>query len=374
MSDPYANYLNSLSTQISFYNSAVTTTIGLASCLVSALIFFFNRSLNRTNMGYLYGWLSVLNFLALVPEYVFTGFLPGVSIALINASDAMCKLALYSIRVTTHMSSFWQAYISCERYIQMRYPTKATLLKRKSFINVVLVSLLLLICSINGINFLYGFTDFLVGSVTISSNRTVPFNDTFSSSQLVNITVPIVIKICSVSQINAFISDMVSAAMRTWLPFVFIITFNVLSIRLLVQSGRRVAGTAQAFNDSRSRREKEFSRTVNKLSLIFFLLNFPLSISWVLLNFYRTFMPNPLPLNLAILSMLNRVGLVLAYWHQSLTLVINILFNNAFRSEFMRLIGCRSLLKDASTTAAQERSITQNQQQQQQQTGKKSPN
>ena len=291
------NNLNAVSSAIGFYSSAILTSIGIVGCTISSTIFFFNKPLNKTSMGYLYGWLSLFSLSSLLTDYFLT-FLNSVidNLNLMSTSANLCRLMYYFIRICPHLASWFNLYY--------------TLVSR---------------------------------TITLTQNQTTAANETI----LVNRT--ITSGSCTIPSAASFAADIVSAAMRTWLPFVFIILFNLLAIRALNESGKR-AQTAHT-SDARTRREKEFAQVVLKLSLIFFLMNFPLSASWVISNCYKAIAQPQSQFTLACLNLFSRCSLVSAYAYQSLTIYLNFTFNSIFKREIIKLV-CRGSRNDGTTTTA----------------------
>lgn len=349
----YVNYLSTVMPTMAFYSSAILTPFGLLGCILSAIIFFANKTLNKTNMGYLYGWLAVFSLFSLLTEYILGGFVTGLPnmISFSSISNVTCKLNIFLIRICPHMASWFQAYITFDRFIQLKYPSKAFMFKKKRTINVFIALMVLFVCAVNMSNLFNSIVEIQISSSSSSiQNRTIQLNDstTLPSAKTNMTNQTTTIKFCTASSQVSFASDIISAAMRTWLPFVLIASFNVMSIRLLTESGKRA--NLQISNDARSRREKDFTRVVLKLSFIFFAMNFPLSAVWVILNCYRSFTsPATSALVIACINIASRCSMILAYGYQSLTFYLNFTFNITFRGEVLKFFGKKLDLDELST-------------------------
>ena len=341
-----AAYLNYIISQIGLYFSGILEPIGIISCLICAAVFFLNKNLNKTNMGILYGYLSAVTFSSMLADYLvgnFLLYLPSFS-PFMNRSDTWCQTSYFLLRVTAHSASWLQAYISFDRLVQIKYPAKMSLLKNKLYINLVVLTLISLIFLANMGNWFLFVRETTKTDAAASIQNQTSFYDERKNQTTTNETIwlnrtRVVSRACSGSAQVLLVTDVMSSVMRTWFPFVFLITFNVWSIRLLSASSKRVQATSTSSpNEARSRREKEFTRTVHKLSAIFFFTNFPLSASWVCLNFYRSFAPDPSPTVIAGLGVMVRSTLALANGYQASTFFINLAFNKLFRQELLHQI------------------------------------
>ena len=148
---------------------------------------------------------------------------------------------------------------------------------------------------------------------------------------------------CAIDLHVAFVNDMISATFRTWIPFGIIFVFNFKAIACVRESRRRARSVTINNNNStnHNRREREFFLTMIRMSALFFVCHFPLSISWIVVNCYRTLWISASPIVIAHLNMFNRISLLISYWYLSSTLLINILFNKLFRRRLFSYFYCR---------------------------------
>ena len=126
-SSDYVKYLNSLNSGFTYY----CMWIILPTCIVGNLIslFIYSRpNLNKkTNTGFLYSWLCLLNILTLIYYSV------------VYRGNAMFKYTLYLpcgmddyIRRTALNSITWMQVVIClDRFVMVIYPTKTAFMSKK---------------------------------------------------------------------------------------------------------------------------------------------------------------------------------------------------------------------------------------------------
>lgn len=352
----YMSYLSSITNAIAFYSSAIINPIGILFSIIAAVIFFSSKSLNKTNMGYLYGLLSLSaafslsldfllsSFVNLLPYFGALTFLAG---PLSFQNNTWCRLSYYLTRLSSQMFSWLHAYISFDRLIQLKFPARFNWWNSRLVINFILLVILLLIVFINWPNLNYYVADVALATL----NQTISIRN--GSQLLYNRTVPIVIttKYCLSDQSNSLASDLISASMRTWIPLALIVLFNALTTRSLAKSSVRVNSKS---NQARQRRERKFTRTVMKMSFIFFGFNFPLSVSWIVLNAYRACCSSTAAtVGIVEILLFNKLTIIIANLYQAKTALFSLIFNSLFRKEMKMRVKCQKQIANGSTSFVQ---------------------
>ena len=309
------SYLTNITNALAFYCSAIINPIGIVCSLMAALVFFSSQSLNKTNMGYLYGLLSLFSALSLAVDFMLAAFF--------NLLPLFTPLSFLLSGPLTIQNN-----------------------------NCILLGIALLIGLINWSNLTYYVTDVRLATL----NQTISFRN---GSIVLNrtILVPITVKYCLTDQSNALQSDLVSGSMRTWLPLVLIMLFNALTTRSLAVSRLKVIAPANSNNSiankARHRREKNFTRTVMKMSIIFFVFNFPLSVSWIALNAYRACCSSTAAsLGTVEILLFNKITIIMANLYQAMTTLFSLIFNTLFRREMKSRMSCDSSGTNGSTSFA----------------------
>ena len=124
------NYLMSLlsaSNTILYYPFLVTFPIGIV-CNVFSFYIYTRPNLNKkTNTGFLYAWLCLLNIFFIL-YYVFvsqSGSLFGYTVTL------PCGLVIYLYRIAFCLIPWMQVIISFDRFIVVMYPLKKHVMSKK---------------------------------------------------------------------------------------------------------------------------------------------------------------------------------------------------------------------------------------------------
>lgn len=136
---------------------------------------------------------------------------------------------------------------------------------------------------------------------------------------------------CSADWELLFVSDMLGAAFRTWLPIVAISVLNVLTIRVLLKSKRKLKLTDL-------KKENQYTVTLFAMNILLVVLSLPLSIAYIMTNLFRFFPDSSTSDYLARLNFFFSISLSLAYLYQSLTFFVVLLFNMHFRRELLKLL------------------------------------
>ena len=123
----YIAYLNNVSNGISFYYLMITVPIGLIGNTVSFYIYTRPNLNRKTNTGFLYAWLCVLNILSIL-QYA---FLTRSSVLFGYTPTFPCGLINYMRRTTFNWISWMQVYISFDRFVSVLYPMRVVLMSKK---------------------------------------------------------------------------------------------------------------------------------------------------------------------------------------------------------------------------------------------------
>lgn len=127
MSSTYTAYLNSISNSLGYYYLIVTLPAGIVFNLVS--IYIYSRPLlnRKTNTGFLYAWLCIINLLSIM-QYTFitkSTLLFGYRVSL------ACGLSNYLRRGIFNLVSWMQVVISFDRFVSVFYPIKGHIMSKK---------------------------------------------------------------------------------------------------------------------------------------------------------------------------------------------------------------------------------------------------
>ena len=240
----YAQFLSKLSTDINNNFLIASSAIGIPSNLFS--IFIFARLINtKTNMGFLYVWQTVIDFLLLTLNlFVFRSqVIFGKSLS--SQGEFACRFIQILRRFFTTSSSWIPVMITFDRFIFVCYGNNQRLkfMKRKRTLTGFILVVFVLIIIFNIPSLFYYIS--LTGSCT--------------SSALLDI-----------------IADTINIVLRTFLPFGVMLILNVIMIRKIFDASRTT------FKQNRlSKKESHFTVAVMAYDVYFFVLNFPLCIYYI---------------------------------------------------------------------------------------------
>lgn len=327
------NLFETLNERLSFYNLCIIVPFGFIGCVLSSLMFFTNKQMNKTTMGLLFGLFSASNALSLVCENIFIDHSTSIHFNL--SGHFFCRINSFLAKIFPQFASWLQCYMALDRLVLIKYTNRFTLFKKgSSFVYLVLISLFAFVCLANVTNFFY----FSTKTIAHSSNES---SSSSSSSSIYNNASTIFIEnqlFCTSSTIVAFISGIVDVLMRCWIPFAFLGIFILKSLRFISRSNKReLMLTVQAFA-LRSKRQIELTRTIRIQNFLFFFFHFPLSVSLFIFTFNKLFNngeENGIVLS-SKLKFYTKCSILMASIFQSATFLINLKFNKTFRREFSK--------------------------------------
>jgi hypothetical protein len=300
-----ANSIDSLSRDISTYFAWSLPHVGVMLNLFSIFI-FTRKSLNKTNMGYLYLWQTCIDIVLLLSYvHIFRRASAVFGYDFPFESNLLCKLVIFFRRFILHASSWLSVYITFDRFVYVYLPSKFAFFKSRSKITMVLALMLGLILLIDIENLFF-----------------------YLDSKVINHAAR---KVCTATPFVNALSDMVSITMRTYIPLTLMLVFDVLIIKKLHESKHRSKNITQ-------KKENQYTINVMLLNCIFFLFNFPLSIVYILKNII-TFSGIDLPGEAKVkFNFILNLTINIAFLTQSLSFFINLTFNKLYRTEFAYLI------------------------------------
>ena len=127
MSSQYINYLNSIGNTVLYYPVLVTLPIGLIGNVFSFYIFTRPNCNKKTNTGFLYAILCLLNLLFML-YFVFV--LRSANLFRYTVS-LPCGLLQYLLRLAFCFAPWMQVIICLDRFIVVVYPLKKHIMSKK---------------------------------------------------------------------------------------------------------------------------------------------------------------------------------------------------------------------------------------------------
>lgn len=295
-------YLSKLSTNINNYLSIILPAIGIPCNLISIFIFWRLRK-NKSNMVFLGIFQSlvdtILLFLVLI---VFRSeFTIGLNVA--NQSNIICKLVIFIKRYIYIASSWMLVLITFDRviFVLYRYENEFRFMKNKLILTALIFALLFILGLFNLPNVFF-YTD----------KKSV----------------------CTSGSIINIVTDIVSIIFRTFLPFAFMVVFNLLMIQRIFKSSRN-----KFKQTNLSRKEFQLTFAVMAFDCYFFIVNSPLSLFYILydVNHYSGTIVNNTMFK-AQYALANVLTSDFSFFQQTFSLFMHLIFNKLFRSELINFI------------------------------------
>src|SRR5579883_3034452 len=124
----YAAYLSSVNTTFLYYSLWLIWPVAVVGNLVSLYIYTRPNLNKKTNTGFLYGWLCVINVIAVL-EYTFV--YRSQSLIGYKILTYPCGFEIYLHRTFLNSIAWMQVLISLDRFVVIMYPRKAKWFNRK---------------------------------------------------------------------------------------------------------------------------------------------------------------------------------------------------------------------------------------------------
>ena len=301
----YYNNLNILVTNIFLI---VTSAIGIPGNLISILV--FSRLIRqKSNMGLLCTWQSLIDLFLLVISLVFTRgsrlFFDGV---VFNWSDGWCKAWSFWRRYSLHLPSWVALITTFDRFTFVLYENRRFKFMRDKRIVCLIILVTFLVLALLNYPNIYAY---------------IPPN-------AIGMT-------CTGSFAVVLTTDIISGLLRTFIPMTLMLIFNYRIFREMRCSRGRATSTSSGL----SHRERHFTRAVIFTDVVFFITKLPLFVCLILYDAYYFTGVLPASLYLTSLSgLLNGIFIDISYVDQIFSFFMHLAFNKLFRKELVVLIKC----------------------------------
>lgn len=315
------NYYNKLSDQINFYFSTVIIPIGILLNSLTILVFTFgekskinvNSNITLLNIGH-----CTYDTLALLNSILFSQMLPSIGINVMNYSLSNC-LALNWWRRTIGQATSWlQVVLTFERFVSVVYVNRFTFFKSKFVVIGILFSTFTILGFVN----IGQFWFYIEAKQSVNNTANMTAN-----------------QVCTSSNSVALATDLINVFFRFLIPFIVMLTMNILLSRSLFRSKKRTNAKSQQLSNSASfKRERNYTITIIGFNCVFFVLNIPWAIWYVLSHIQQAGLALQSSLDRAAINLLNSIVFSIFYLNNSSSFILNICFNRWFRQQFLFLI------------------------------------
>jgi hypothetical protein len=287
-----------INSQLNYYFFSIAIPVGTFFNTLAILVFSRPR-LNRTNVGFVSrclacGNIATLLFMVLVNSDLFFSF------DFNTCSDASCAFITYTRKVVRELSPAIETLFTVDRFINVVHPGTRHFLQRNRNIALTILLIIASLMLFNISNVFY-FVE--------RRNSSAPLASTCSSNMPVFLT-----------------SDITRKLLMFFIPVGVMLTLNCLMVRKLKESRLRSHGTNR-------KKECDFNRTLMLLNIIFVLLNFPVSLLFIVKDGYLYTVGGGVDHGFLVINFLFNLSLNLPIVYNASFFFLNYLSNRIFREE-----------------------------------------
>nr|QVK45685.1 G protein-coupled receptor [Proales similis] len=310
---------------LSFYFTVVLQPIGLLLNLAN-LIVFSRKRLNKTNMGFLYRCQTLIDLVLVSYNLFVAGSIYLFGETFVYLSDFACRFGVFSRQAVVHFSSWMTVIITFDRFMFIRFASQFGKMKKRPSLLLIITLTIALVCLANSTNLAYSLqlTESTVANQTVTRRS------------------------CSSDLALRTVSNLTSVFLRTLAPMGVMVVLNAIMIHHIRQSKSRIRGGSSS---KEQRRENAFARVVIIQDLIFFAINFPVAICYIVSNLltFKLLAFEPVPR--IMFSLAFQVSVLFSLFYQTFSFVSYFLFNRLFRNEVLLLLCPKLASVDLNTTA-----------------------
>jgi hypothetical protein len=309
--DPYSQNLSVLSIRINTISLFILCPLGILLGIVCLLI-YCRKSLNKTNMGFLYFWQSMADIFLLSATLFLGQSMEIFGVYFTVQAQFFCKFFGLMSRFVAHISSWMTVYICFDRFMFVYFPTKSKFMTNKINSSLMILGMFCCIALIN----------------TPALNNNLEIRMSLNSNNQTSIQ-----RVCSTTVTISNVMRFITSLMRTILPVTIIAILNVLIIKKLKK--RRVIVTSAL---KTTNREQKFTKIVIGMNLLFLTFNLPLTIGNIFGAILSIFNITASGRMNAIINFYQTIAFNFAFLNQSLFFFILFIFNRVFRNEVLSFL------------------------------------
>ena len=323
-----------------------TVAFGVITNLL-CIIVFARPNFKKTNMGVFYINISVWNIIFLLFYMLVIDSHNTFNYNVALFSDAVCKLSIFLKRVIREMLPWIEAYLTVDRYLAVCHPHKLKKFRDRKYITPICLALFAILSVLSIENFWYHL-----------KHHIKPSHEGISTSQLgympyINVSEHAFISKCTTSEDHALFSDLVSIFLRVLIPGLIMCVFSFMIVRAVMKSKKKIASRKASSvsvdkKNVKKSRESTFTNTVVYMNIIFLILNTPVTIMMIVINFYYA---DEDIVDDAIIGNLYLVTYDISNFYYSLRFVFNLIFNRLFQDEFFLMFNLKKSSDFSSKTS-----------------------
>jgi hypothetical protein len=246
--------------------------------------------------------LALVDFIGLFWNFLIYKYLPLINVGLDLVSSFTCFPFKWIARVFQQYPLYTQAFINLVNLLKVKYPRRFNFLNKNINIIYMMILILLFVMVINTAN-MFQYITYKNGTATS----------------------------CAQSNTNNAIANFINALIRSVIPFIIMATLDYITIQTLFISKKKISNDLS--------KQKSFAILLLILDLLFFIFNFPLSVTNTLNSTYKDVLSYPSNGNtMALLGLLHDFANTFAFIYLLAPFFINLIFNTIFRQEIVLML------------------------------------
>lgn len=322
-------YYTNITNEINYWFILTVLPIGIITNTLSIYVFTRRALFEKTMMGFYYTNIAVWNVFTLVYQLFVMQYQNLFGFDLYAASEASCKIIYLFRRSIRHIPGSIECMLTLDRFFDVYYPTRFhKIIKNKKIV------------------FCFILFVFLVLNIISIENLFYYIQYTYTNKTTGNRTVLSVSKKCTATRAISNACDLITTLIRTHIPFIIMITLNLLISRRLYKSKSNLGGSSKR-PDAR-KKENQFTRTVLLFNFTFLAFNLPLSIIYIMKITYSYISITPTRISVLIQFAYDMVYM-LATALYACFFFVSLAFNKLFRVELLIILGIRTRSDMASS-------------------------
>jgi hypothetical protein len=329
-----------MSDRLEFWFLYLTIPLGILLNMFSIYIFSRPNLNKNANMGFFYLNLSIYNTLVLIYYFFIMDSKLVFGVNLTTKSNVSCKIITFIRRCIREIPTWIEALITFDRYLAICHSNKYKFMKSKKNIFIIITIIILSLGLISVSNFYY--------FILIDSNN---INGTMITNEKQQ-------QVCQSTKFNQFFSDIISVLFRTFIPGILMSIFSL----KLINKVKQVKLKSNSYNE----KDRTFNNTILFMNLIFFILNLPVSIMYIIKNVYDNNLSNQQSSSSSSSSIEIRAYISIFYLfsyhianlHYSTMFFQFLLFNKLFKIEFFSIFKLNSSVRKYQTSNNNVNSVT----------------
>jgi hypothetical protein len=305
-----------IATQIFNYETYIVVPVGTVLNILTIIVFSTSK-FKQTNFGFITNFVVLAETLSLTYTCIVYKYILYKGVVLYEYSKVMCFFYRYLGRYLQLVPSYMEVFLSVYQYLEITF-ISGHILKSRCNIVFTIVCLLTIVALIHAPNL---YTSMLIQPTAVPNATT-------------KATI-----ICTQSDDLSYLAGIEVCLMRA-VPLPIIVIFSYLIVRTLFKSrnsfnsSKQPQQTAAKRNENRSSvsRENSFAFVLFFANLIYFLMNFPIAVTYLMETFfiYST--------NGQIVGLMHNIMNAVSLFYCALPFFVNFAFNRAFRSQIYRFL------------------------------------